>query len=63
MYYQDMEEFTIKITDSNSVRTLTLNDRFTQPIDWFVDIAQMSEKGETTELLKDGVLITAYVND
>lgn len=55
--------FSIRYTTATETETIALEDDIIQPIDWFVNHCQTSEKGETLELLKDGKVVDTFVND
>lgn len=55
--------FSIKFDTAEGSEVMELEDDVTQPIDWFISHCQLSERGETLTLLKDGVAIDTYIND
>lgn len=61
--YTEYMTFSIRFTTATETETIVLEDEIIQPIDWFVNHCQTSEKGETVELLKDGKVIDTFVND
>lgn len=54
--------YTIRISDATTADIMNMEDA-TDVWGWFDSHCRMSERGETVELLKDGVPVQTFVNN